>query len=414
MKNFEELEEFIKKNNKNNAWVEKLKGKPYNLQSVKQFETNPNWWMLVYNLFESDLSNKIVKQCRGTVVEVLDDGTVNVICAPYLKFFDINDEHADRINWDSKKLKTELKIDGQLIKCFTYKGENYWVTNGGTGLFTSVDYETDEIKDYFDLMSAAIKKDDDKATCNIVTNKSGQRIDFHVDAEWLKRVPDGWTLMFEMTSPMNRIIVKYAEIKLWFHGARDADGLEHSPEDVAKMFGIPFEIPKRWNLNKRDDILDALSKMNGLETEGFVVVDEETWTRVKMKSPSYLSLKFVRDNDTPEGIWRLVITEQYDDVLPNAPDLKEKIDAQVKELIEFNKKIEGEITYAVDVWEHSFKHNRRKFAEFVNTQVKASLRGIYFSAIDGKPVYENLKEKMISHKKGYTDIYLTLKKDLCI
>lgn len=414
MKNFEELEGFIKKNIKNNAWVEKLKHAPYNLQSVKQFENNPNWWMLVYSLFESDLSNKIVKQCRGTVVEVLDDGTVNVICAPYLKFFDINDEHADKINWESNKLKTELKVDGQLIKCFKYKGSDYWVTNGGTGLFTGVDYETENIKDYYDLMSAAIKCDDKEAKCNIVTDKDGNRIDFHVDSEWIKNVPDGWTLMFELTSPMNRIIVKYSKIKLWFHGARDADGIEHSPEEVVKMFGVPFEIPKRWNLNKRGDILDALEKMDGRETEGFVVVDEETWTRVKMKSPSYLRLKYVRDNDTPEGIWRLVITEQYDDILPNAPELKDKIEAQVKEVIEFEKKLDAEKSYAVDLWNESFRHNRRKFAEFVNSQIKPSLRAIYFSAIDGKPIFRIVKDKMISLKKGYTDVYLVLKKDLCV
>lgn len=115
MKNFEELEEFIKKNlNKN--WQEKLKKKPYNLQSVKQFENHPNWWMLVYSLFESDLDNKVVKQSRGTVVEVLDDGTVNVICAPFIKFFDINDVHADKINWSSKKLKcTEKCVSGDTL-----------------------------------------------------------------------------------------------------------------------------------------------------------------------------------------------------------------------------------------------------------------------------------------------------------
>ena len=108
MKNFEELENFIKANlNKN--WQDKLKKKPYCLRSVTQFPNNPNWWMLVYDLIESDLNDKIVKQCRGTVVEVLEDGTVNVICAPYIKFFDINDGHADTINWDSPKLKVEEK-----------------------------------------------------------------------------------------------------------------------------------------------------------------------------------------------------------------------------------------------------------------------------------------------------------------
>ena len=426
MKNFEELEEFIKKNFKNNSWIDKLKKKPYNLQSVKSFEEHPNWWILVYNLFESELGNKIVKQCRGTVVEVLDDGTVNVICAPYLKFFDINDPHADIINWESTKLKCLSKIDGQLIKMFKYKGEDFWITNGGTGLYTPLDYATDTIEDYKQLLSVALggtcgsfAKGYDTTDFKVSMRKQGKfacidmgNEDFHVDADWVKKVPDGWTLMFELTSPQNRIIVKYNETKIWFHGARDPEGYEHSPEEVAKMFGIPYEIPKRWDLNKREDILEALSKMNGLENEGYVVVDEANWTRVKMKSPSYLNMKFVRDNDTPEGIWKLVISEQHDDILPNAPELKDKIDSQVKQLVEFNKKLEAEVAYAKDVWENDSRHNRKHFAEFVNTQVKPNLKNIYFNAIDDRPVVKNLKEKMLSSKKGYTEIYLPIMKDL--
>lgn len=114
MKNFEELVDFIKKHPKN--YEDLLKKPPYNLKSITTFPNNPNWKMFNYNLIESDLNDKIVKQCRGTVVEVLDDGTVNVICAPYIKFFDINDGHADTINWNSSKLKCEEKcVSGDTI-----------------------------------------------------------------------------------------------------------------------------------------------------------------------------------------------------------------------------------------------------------------------------------------------------------
>ena len=47
MKNFEELENFIKENPKN--WQDKLKKAPYNLKSVTQFPNNPNWYLLNYN-----------------------------------------------------------------------------------------------------------------------------------------------------------------------------------------------------------------------------------------------------------------------------------------------------------------------------------------------------------------------------
>ena len=156
MKNFEELVEFIKKN-LNNNWQDKLKKAPYNLKSVKQFENNPNWWMLVYNLFESDFKSPIVRQTRGTVVEVLDDGTVNVVCGPYTKFFNWDDPNSalKDIDWNSARVWE--KVDGQLIKMFKYKGRDYWCTNGGTGLNTPLDYRDDEITDYGDLMRSAIE-----------------------------------------------------------------------------------------------------------------------------------------------------------------------------------------------------------------------------------------------------------------
>lgn len=411
MKNFEELEEFIKKNlNKN--WQDKLKKKPYNLKSVAQFTNHPTWWMLVYNLFDSDLSNKVVKQCRGTVVEVLDDGTVNVICAPYLKFFDINDPNADIINWNSKKLKVLDKIDGQLLKCFKYKGRDYWITNGGTGLRTPLDYETEEIHNYPELVAAALvapyKRT--KTIPKVVLSED----DFSFGSDWVNALPDGWTLMFELTSPQNRIICKYDEVKLWFHGARDADGIEHSPEEVAKKFNIPYEIPKRYDLSKKEDILKVLSQFDGKEKEGFVVVDEENWTRVKMKSPSYLQMKFVRDNDTPQGIWLLVVTEQYDDILPNAPELKDKIYAQVDEVNKFKKEFISTMAYAKDVFVNDTHKNRKNYAAWVNEQVPSVMRPWYFNACEGEPeeIFKKLFDKMATSKKGYEDIYLPIKKAL--
>lgn len=173
------------------------------------------------------------------------------------------------------------------------------------------------------------------------------------------------------------------------------------------MFGIPYDIPKRYNLSKKEDILAALAKFKGEEQEGFVVVDEENWTRVKMKSPSYLALKYVRDNDTPEGIWRLCVDENHDDF----PELKEKTDAQVKEINKFNKEFLATMAYASDVWLNDFKKNRKEFALWVNEQVAPNLRPIYFKAIDHDPkeylkiYWDFLKQK----KDGYKEYVEVLK-----
>lgn len=176
MKNFEELEEFIKKNLKNNAWADKLKKEPYNLQAVKQFENHPTWWMLVYNLFSSDLSNKIVKQCRGTVVEVLPEGTVNVICAPYLKFFDINDPHADKIDWNSKKLKCETKCVSADTIVETELGLKTIkeVVEGLDKMVLSVNDETGELE--FKEIDDRWSKDDPNSEWYEIETDSGKKI----------------------------------------------------------------------------------------------------------------------------------------------------------------------------------------------------------------------------------------------
>lgn len=305
--------------------------------------------------------------------------------------------------------------DGQLIKMFKYKGRDYWVTNGGTGLNTPIDYETEEIKNYKDLMHTALfepYKDASKNKFWYGVLKTED--DFSIRSDWSDKIPDGCTCMFELTSPQNRIICKYSEPKLWFHGFRDAEGNEWSPEDAAEKYGIPYEIPKRYDLKDREEILSVLQQFNGLENEGFVVVDEENWTRVKMKSPSYLNMKFVRDNDTPEGIWKLVVNEQHDDILPNAPELKDKIDAQVKELNKFNKEFKSTLAYAKDVFIEDKKKNRKDFALWVNEQVEPALRPYYFKACEGNPdeIIKATFEKMKASKKGYDDSYIPLKKAL--
>lgn len=411
MNNFNELIEFIEKNPKN--WQDKLKKAPYNLKAVKQFENNPAWWMLVYNLFESDFKSPIVRQTRGTVVE-FKNGKAKVICGPYTKFFNWDDPNSalKDIDWDSARVWE--KVDGQLIKMFKYSGRDYWCTNGGTGLNTPLDYQTDEIKDYGDLMKAAIEKADPSAVIGIsrgIVNGYENVTDFSVKADWMDKIPDGWTLMFELTSPQNRIIVKYNDIKLWFHGARDPEGNEHFPEEVIEMFGLPFGMPKAFKgVAGIDAAFDNyLKNMNGYDMEGLVICDKN-FNRIKVKCDSYLNLKFVRDNDTPEGIWRLVITEEYDDILPSAPELKDKIEAQVKEVVKTFKEIDSTLNYAKDVWDNDYKGNDRKgFALWVQKNVGSNWQPLYFkiaSGVAASKIIADLKDKMINSSKGY-DLYKT-------
>ena len=122
-------------------------------------------------------------------------------------------------------------------------------------------------------------------------------------------------------------------------------------------------------------------------------------------------MKFVRDNDTPQGIWLLVVTEQYDDILPNAPELKDKIYAQVDEVNKFKKEFISTMAYAKDVFVNDTHKNRKNYAAWVNEQVPSVMRPWYFNACEGEPeeIFKKLFDKMATSKKGYEDIYLPIK-----
>lgn len=340
MKNFEDLERFIEMHN---DWRDLLLKKPYALKSVVDVPYHKGWYMVNYNLFESDLADKIVQEARGTIVEVTEVDNkrkARTICAPYLKFFNFGDPNQASIDWITAK--TRLKVDGQLIKMFKVKGENYWCTNGSPNVETPLEYETKNIKTYKELLFSAIEKDLPSNFAAIITGLPYYDEDMgtiHLrNIEWVAKIPDGWTLMFELTSPQNRIIVEYKETKLWFHGARDAEGNEHEPEEVAEMFGIPYKIPTMYDFDGFDEAFAELKNWNGLESEGIVVCDAN-YNRVKVKCDDYLKVKFIRDVSNPKGIFQAVISEEYDD-LASYPELQTKAEKQKNELVEVKSRLE--------------------------------------------------------------------------
>ena len=135
------LVNFVKENDN---WEELLKKDPYNLKSVKWCMWKPNWCMFVYNLFNSELTNDVVRGCRGTVLEI-NGKDVKVISAPYTKFFGYNDPNGkdieDSINWNNAQIQE--KVDGLIIKTASvnWKLDNgdiekrlYFFTNGSFDL----------------------------------------------------------------------------------------------------------------------------------------------------------------------------------------------------------------------------------------------------------------------------------------
>ena len=115
------LQEFIKQNP--HDWEAQLKSAPYEI-TIKHED---GLIIFNYDLYNSDLSNPIVKECRGVI---LREETFDAVCVPFYKFFNYGQEFADKIDWATARVQT--KVDGSICKLWYDKVGKLWriSTNG--------------------------------------------------------------------------------------------------------------------------------------------------------------------------------------------------------------------------------------------------------------------------------------------
>jgi hypothetical protein len=124
------------------------------------------------------------------------------------------------------------------------------------------------------------------------------------------------TYMFELTTPMNRIVVNYEKSTVWLLGIRNTQTGEETPVEsiVAQSLGVP--VCPSYKLNNLSELLDFVGSKAPFEQEGIVVRNGQD--RVKVKSLAYVAYNRVRDSvaNSPRAIVELILSEKLDDVMP--------------------------------------------------------------------------------------------------
>lgn len=411
------LVNFIKEND---DWEIKLKKAPYNLKSVKWCLWQPNWCMFVYNLFNSELTNDVVRGCRGTVLEI-NGKDVKVISAPYTKFFGYNDpagkDIEDSIKWNNAQIFE--KIDGILIKTASvnWKLDNgdtekrlYFFTNGSFDLNApfedSLVYDEPETRGadtYGDLLKYALSK---VIKDQIVYNKETGF--FYCKGEFANSIQIGSTLMFELTSPRNRIICDYKETKLWLHGYRDENGIEFNPRNI-ESFKI-FEFPKLYNAKNYEELKEILKTFKGTEQEGVVVVDYSTegTPRTKIKCEDYLKMKFARDSAcNTQVLFKSVVNNEYDDLITSIPAVIPKIE-EIKSNI---SKIQNWLVKESLNIAQNISLNKKDFVMWVKANTNPNLFAYYMDMYSPFILlkFEKRLQNLSCKKHGYDELLKLVK-----
>ncbi|MCL2243512.1 MAG: hypothetical protein FWC03_03475 [Treponema sp.] len=315
---WEYLTNFIKKYP--DSFEEELAKPPYNVKT-KRHPDRPNLFMFKYSQFESDFTNPVVRCCRGSVYDIREDGTVKPHLLPFFKFMNFGENGADPIDWNSA-LYVRDKLDGSLIKLLKEQdGGDLWTTNGSFDINAEVP----------ELIPA---ENDEKLPlpCTFASLRDYALRDHEGE---IKRLPAGWTFMFELISPYNRIIVPYRETKLILLGCRDHE-LERTPEWAAENFKLSFETPKIYPLKNIDEVIAYCRSVDTNDREG-VVVQDQKFNRIKIKTDHYRSLFFLKGEDhfSDEKIFTAIKQGSIDDAAAAWPEISARTEKIKTEWISF-------------------------------------------------------------------------------
>ena len=289
-----ELLNFIKSHK---DWEEILSKSPYALKISR----DNGYVMFKYNQIESDFGYQLVREARGVILREKD---WKVVCRPFDKFFNYGEVYAAEIDWSHVKV-TE-KIDGSLIKLWNDNGEWHWSTNGTIDARKAVANDALGIT-FYDLILRALEKNN---------RYLGE---FYDEVESVHGARSK-TFMFEVVSPVSRVVIPYENYDIFYLGVRSNENGEYEEWPIFEEMR-----PREWNFNSIEEVINAANNLTWMK-EGYVVFDGVN--RVKVKSPLYVEAHYMRSNGAVslERLIKVVLDHEEDEFLIYCPEYTSKIE----------------------------------------------------------------------------------------
>ena len=311
----------------------------YRNEGLLYSQVHPTLPLTIWNYTEKvqyeGLWDEITLSCRGLVT---DDRAV-VYARPFKKFFNIEEgKHTP-----TSEFEVFEKMDGSLGIMFKYNGEVICATRG-----------------------------------SFASDQAVWMSKFAKEYNYQNIIVDGFTYLFEIIYPENRIVVNYGDQeRLVLLGIIKTESGEELPYD-----DISFE---GWDIvNKYDGIRDYSELKSKIDNnaEGFVV-RFSNGDRMKIKGEEYLRLHKVMTNLSTTAVWEVLSNGgSMDDLLKDVPD---EFYGKVKE---YEKSLIVRFNQLEEEYQNHFDSIRglgiRKF--FAQSALMFQHPSILFGMLDGKDV----------------------------
>ena len=242
--------------------------------------------VLNYCQINSPKNHPVVKECRQLIL----DYDLNVVSRSFDRFFNYGELSETYQDFDINKATFIEKLDGSLISIYFHN--NNWHCATKSRAFAEA--EGDSFKK---LVYKAL---------NITSQEEFNNI--------FKDVDVNYTHIFELTSPFNKVVVKYADCTLNYLTSRYLTDDFHY-----RTFDLNFNKPKQFKFNNIEDCIKYVNNLPNLE-EGFVCYQNNK-PMFKLKSDSYLIAHRIKGEGlTPNRIMELVCINEYEEYLAYFPE----------------------------------------------------------------------------------------------
>ena len=289
---------------------------------AKRHPAHPELVLLKYDQIASPFGEPIVRECRGIILDSSDDW--RVVSRAFDKFFNHGEWHAAEIDWATARVLE--KLDGSLCVLYAHAGQWHVATSGTPD--ASGDVHRGGVS-FRDLFWRAV----------------GDRRDS------LPPPAGSACFSFELTSPLNRIVVRHTEVALTLLAGRwlrHAGQPEMPLEQAAAVVGGRFPMVASHALASFGALDASHDARSPLSHEGYVVVDA-SFRRVKVKSPAYVALHHAKDGLTVRGFVEIARSGETSEVETAFPEFAPELNEARRRVTALAEEIDGDFARLRDI-----------------------------------------------------------------
>lgn len=338
--------------------------------------------LIKYDQIESSMGEAIVQECRGLILE---KGTWNIMSLSFFKFFNAEEGHAAKVDWNTAKVLT--KEDGSMIQVYWDWNKEEWFA-ATTGTAEGEGEVNNKLGTTFNELF-----------WKTVNNKYSFN-DCLLDKDHV--------YVFELMTPYNIVVTPHGESKVSLLTVRNRKTLKEVSwkelEMIAISIGVPLVKAFDMNVNNVGAIKRTFEGMPFTE-EGYVVVDAD-FNRIKIKNPAYVSAHHLKGKMANHHIMGIIKTNECDEFIATFKERE-------KEIRELESGYQNLLNNLSNCWDELLTvrpknitpKEKKKFAmnvfDVVNKYDVKQFSGLFFGLNDGK--VESIGEYMMNYddKKLY-------------